>query len=69
MWGGSSGSNEKSMVAFKSERIRPGLYKITLVDDLKAGVYCFIASTGVTSAYAAGATTAHDLFDFGVDTQ
>jgi hypothetical protein len=69
MWGGSSGSNEKSMVAFKSERIRPGLYKITLVDDLKAGEYCFIASTGVTSAYAAGATTAHDLFDFGVDTQ
>ena len=69
MWGGSSGSNEKSMVAFKSERIRPGLYKITLADDLKAGEYCFIASTGVTSAYAAGATTAHDLFDFGVDTQ
>jgi hypothetical protein len=69
VWGGSSGSNEKSMVAFKSERLRPGLYKITLADDLKGGEYCFIASTGVTTAYVAGATTAHDIFDFGVDSQ
>lgn len=69
MWGGKSGSNEKSLVAFESERIRPGLYKITLTEDMKAGEYCFIASTGGTSAYAAGTTTAHDIFDFGVDTR
>jgi hypothetical protein len=42
MWGGSSGSNEKSMVAFKSERLRPGLYKISLASDLKAGEFCFM---------------------------
>jgi hypothetical protein len=68
MWGGSSGSNEKSMVAFKSERIGPGLYRVEVTGELKSGEYCFVASSGVTSAYGAGATTAHDLFDFGVDT-
>ena len=34
MWGGSTGSSEKSMVAFKSERIAPGLYKIEVASDL-----------------------------------
>lgn len=69
MWGGSSGSDEKSMIAFKSERIGPGLYKVELAGDLKAGEYCFVSSSSaVVSAYAAGAATAHDLFDFGIDT-
>lgn len=67
MWGGSSGSNEKSMVAFKSERIGSGLYKIEIASELPAGEYCFVASSGMASAYGAGTTTAHDLFDFGVD--
>jgi hypothetical protein len=68
MWGGSSGSDEKSMIAFKSERIGPGLYKVEVAGDLKSGEYCFVASSStVVSAYGAGATTAHDLFDFGID--
>jgi hypothetical protein len=69
MWGGSSGSDEKSLIAFKSERIGPGLYKVEISSDLKPGEYCFASSSsGVVSAYGAGAATAHDLFDFGVDT-
>jgi hypothetical protein len=68
--GASSGSDASAMVAFKSERIRAGLYKVS-VDGVKAGEYCFLAasgavSTGMMGAYGAGATSAADIFDFGV---
>ena len=67
--GASSGSDANAMVAFKSERIRAGLYKVS-VDGVKAGEYCFLASgavsTGMMGAYGAGATGASDIFDFGV---
>jgi len=69
MWGATSGNNQKDVVAFKSERVKPGLYKVTLSDVLKAGEYCFMAAPNSTSSYAGavGNTAAHDLFDFGVD--
>jgi hypothetical protein len=68
--GTSSGSDSKSMTAFKSERIRSGLYKVT-VDDLTDGEYCFVAASEATTmtaygAYGAGAAGAVDVFDFGV---
>ncbi len=75
--GSSSGSDEKSMIAFKSERVRSGLYKVT-VADMKPGEYCFLASgnvivaAGPYGAYGgggAGAAGAVDIFDFGVDTE
>jgi hypothetical protein len=69
MWGASSGNNQKDVVVFKSERLKPGLYKVTLSEPLKAGEYCFMAAPMATSSYAgvAGTTAGHDLFDFGVD--
>jgi hypothetical protein len=69
MWGASSGNNQKDVVAFKSERVKPGLYKVTLSGELKAGEYCFMAAPSATSSYAgiAGTASGHDLFDFGVD--
>ena len=69
MWGASSGNNKKDMVLFKSERVKPGLYKVTLSDKLKAGEYCFMTAPAATSSYAgfAGTTSASNLFDFGVD--
>lgn len=69
MWGASSGNNQKDVEVFKSEKLKPGLYKITLSTPLKAGEYCFMAAPVATSSYAgiAGTTSAHDLFDFGVD--
>lgn len=67
--GSSSGADAKAMVSFKSERLRPGLYKVS-VEGLKNGEYCFVASSnsGVSSPYAAMAMTnaASDIFDFGV---
>ena len=66
-WGRSSGVDAKAMIPFKSERLRPGLYKVQ-VENLKSGEYCFIASssnTGVQSPYGATASVMTDIFDFG----
>jgi hypothetical protein len=67
MWGASSGSQEKSIVGFKADRLAPGLYKVQIDSELVVGEYCFVATTSAVGAYGAGATFAHDLFDFGVD--
>jgi hypothetical protein len=71
--GMSSGSDSSAMIPFKSERIRAGLYKV-VVDSLKAGEYCFLASsgmgaTGMAAAYGVGATSSTDIFDFGVSVE
>ena len=67
--GSSSGEDTKAMVQFKSERIRPGLYKVS-VDSISQGEYCFLASGGVpvaTGPYGGMATNTNsaDIFDFG----
>jgi hypothetical protein len=70
MWGASSGNNRKDVIVFKSERLSPGLYKVTLDGTtLKHGEYCFMSAPASTSSYAgvAGTTSASNLFDFGVD--
>jgi hypothetical protein len=66
--GMSSGSDANAMVPFKSERIRPGLYKVT-VEGMRMGEYCFLASSGQGSAMAAGAMAAVDIFDFGMSVE
>jgi hypothetical protein len=60
-YGSSVGTDLKSRIQFKSERIRPGLYKITLEQPLKPGEYCFLASAG-----NAGAAMPTDIYDFGI---
>lgn len=68
MWGSSSGTDAKAAIPFKTERIRPGLYKVQ-VQDLKTGEFCFVASSnmGVQSPYGVAATNVTtDIFDFGV---
>lgn len=69
MWGATSGNNQKDMVLFKSERIKPGLYKVTVAGPMKAGEYCFMTAPMTSSSYAgiAGTTSAANLFDFGLD--
>jgi hypothetical protein len=64
VFGGSTGTSEKAMIGFKSERIRTGLYKVTMSRSLEQGEYCFLAS-----AFGVGAAAAADLFDFGVSVQ
>lgn len=64
--GASSGTHEKSMVTFKSERLRPGLYKVVPNGPMEAGEYCFLVSQMNMGAFGAGASGAAQIFDFGV---
>jgi hypothetical protein len=66
IFGGSTGTNTNSMVGFRSERIRDGLYKVTMSKPLEQGEYCFLVSAGFGGAYGAGAAGAVGLFDFSI---
>jgi hypothetical protein len=57
----SSGTESKSMIAFKADRIRPGVYKVVPTTNMEPGEYCFI------SASASGAAGAADIFDFSIN--
>lgn len=64
--GASSGTHQKSMVTFKSERIRNGLYKVVPDASMEPGEYCFLVSQVSMGAFGAGAAGAAQIFDFGV---
>lgn len=67
--GVSTGAHEKSMVAFKSEKLRAGLYKVVPIADMKSGEYCFMVSLsamGASGAAGAGAAGAVQIFNFGI---
>lgn len=68
-FGASSGTHEKSMIQFKSERIRAGLYRVRPLTPMADGEYCFLASTPIVGATGAGASTAIDLYDFAISTR
>jgi hypothetical protein len=53
--GMSTGADEKSMTGFRSERLRPGLYKVVPNKPMEPGEYCFLSSAG-----------ASQIFDFAV---
>ena len=65
--GGSSGTNQKASVAFKAERLKSGLYKVTFPQPLTSGEYAFMVSSGFSGAQQAGAASPIQIFDFGVD--
>jgi hypothetical protein len=62
-----TGTNEKSMVAFKSERLRTGLYKVVSNGPMQSGEYCFLVSQANMGALGAGAAGAAQIFDFAVN--
>jgi hypothetical protein len=64
-FGSTTGTDQKSTVAFKHEKVRPGVYKVTIVGSLQPGEYCFLSSAGV-GAFGAGAAGANRLWDFRV---
>lgn len=66
-FGGSSGTNQKSMISFKSEKLKPGLYKVTPLNPMEPSEYCFLVSQANMGAYGAGAAGAAQIFDFGVN--
>jgi hypothetical protein len=65
-FGSSSGTNQKSMASFKSERVKPGLYKVIPNSTMEPGEYCFLVSQANMGAFGAGASGASQIFDFAV---
>jgi hypothetical protein len=57
----SSGTDSKSMIAFKADRIRSGMYRVVPTTNMEPGEYCFISGNSV------GAAGASDIFDFSVN--
>lgn len=64
MAGGSIGADQKKTVAFTTDRLRPGVYKITPSADLKPGEYAFVA---VLPGVSQDAPPTMVVYDFGVD--
>lgn len=65
-FGASSGTHEKSIVTFRSERLRTGLYKVVPTGPMEAGEYCFLVSQMNVGTLGAGASGAAQIFDFAV---
>jgi hypothetical protein len=64
--GANTGTDEKSMITFKSERVRNGFYKVVPNGPMHPGEYCFLVSQVNMGAYGAGAAGAAQVFDFAV---
>ena len=66
--GGSSvGIDQKATVPFRSERLRPGAYKVTLQEELKDGEYAFLIPSSATGSTEFGAVPVPaQIFDFSV---
>ena len=60
VFGGQSGAMDKSSRAFNSEKIAPGVYKVTPQADLADGEYGFYNAAG------AGPSGGAKIFDFGI---
>ena len=58
------GADEKREIMFNSERVRSGMYRLTMKQDLKPGEYAFIMATQ-GAGKATGTTVV--IYDFGVD--
>jgi hypothetical protein len=65
MWGASAGTDEKARQGFSSDRVKPGIYKLTLLKPLPAGEYAFQQSG--TQSSAPGQQNTGTYFAFGVN--
>ena len=66
--GGASGTDTDAIVTFKTERLRPGVYQVTMPQGLEPGEYAFLAGLGIggITAEMLGAAAPLHIFDFGV---
>lgn len=68
--GSQSGNDDKAIVSFTFEKLRPGAYKVTPKAALAAGEYGFVSTSGtpIIGFYgAAVASSGSHVFDFGVN--
>lgn len=59
------GTDPKAMIAFKADKIRPGVYRVTPTANMEPGEYAFIGA-GTGAMGMAGTSAAMDIFDFAV---
>jgi len=66
-YGASGGVDDKALVPFSYDKLKPGVYKVTPKAPLDSGEYGFMSPGGtvVAGPYAA-ASTSNRVFDFGV---
>jgi hypothetical protein len=74
LYGASSGTREKDIVPFDFKKVAPGIYEVTLRNNLQPGEYCFFntgqttaAGTVGTSGPVGGGSGGGMLFDFGIN--
>ena len=58
------GTDPKAMIAFKADKIRPGVYRVVPTANMEPGEYAFIGSSAGTGVM--GAAMAVDIFDFAI---
>lgn len=61
--GNASGFDEKQLVDFSFEKVKPGIYKVTPKKPLQKGEYCFIDAGGST---VMGMFMISKVYDFGI---
>ena len=66
-YGASGGVDEKAVVQFTYEKLRPGVYKVTMKSPLERGEYGFVSTGGTVVAGPYAASTNSRVFDFGVE--
>lgn len=69
-YGSQSGNDDKAIVSFSFEKIRPGVYKVTPKAPLSPGEYGFVSASGtaVVGFFGAAMTSSGShVFDFGVN--
>jgi hypothetical protein len=66
-YGASGGVDDKAVVPYTYEKLRPGVYKVTMKSPLERGEYGFVSTGGTVVAGPYAASTNSRVFDFGVD--
>lgn len=68
-YGAQTGNDNKATENFTYEKLRPGVYKVTLKEPLKSGEYGFVAPSGavVVSPYGTPSNVSGRVFDFGCE--
>ena len=63
-FGANSGTRSKDTIDFATEKLQPGVYRVTLPEPLPPGEYCFFYAAGASKFMESGTGK---LFDFGID--
>lgn len=61
-----TGTDTKAMVAFKADKLRPGVYKVVPTTNMEPGEYAFVGGGTAPVGMTGAAASAMDIFDFAI---